>query len=69
MPSTYTFVLIVAAALIVPANAGPKIEFRACKFKVMQDVRYLTGKSRNICGAQCAAAINQCMANGGKIYR
>jgi len=66
MPSTYTFVLIVAAALIVPANAGPKIDFRACKARVMQDARY---KSRKICGAQCAAAIKRCMASGGEIDR
>ena len=56
---------LVAAALFVPVMAEAKMDFRACKFKVMQDARYLIGKSRKICGAQCAAAINRCMANGG----
>jgi hypothetical protein len=56
---------LVAAALILPVMAGAKMDFRACKFRIMRDARYLTGKSRKICGAQCAAAINRCMANGG----
>src|SRR5262249_41193442 len=39
-----------AAALIVPANVADKMDFRACKFRVMQHSRYLSGKPRNICG-------------------
>jgi len=53
-----------AATLIVSPMAAATMDFRTCKFKVMHDARY---KSRNICGAQCAAAIKRCMASNGKV--
>jgi hypothetical protein len=64
---TLAVIGLFAAAPIVPANTADKMDFRVCKSKVMQDARYLSGKSRNICGTQCAAAIKRCMASGGKI--
>jgi hypothetical protein len=54
-----------AAALIAQTNSAAKMDFRACKFRVMQDPRY-RGKSRDSCDVQCVAAIKRCMASGGK---
>ena len=55
------------AAALLAETAVPKLDFRTCKSKIMQDPRYLTGAAHSVCGDRCAAAIKRCMASGGKI--
>ena len=55
----------VAALVVMPVSAAPKMSFGACKTKVMQDPRNLDGPNRNYCGRGCMVKVRACMSGSG----
>ena len=54
--------VVLSAFAAQTANAAPKRSQAECSKRVKNNPAYMSGSSKTLCGAPCAAAIRRCMA-------